>query len=37
VWFAKAELPSNGRLRFDIIPVNCFGHSGRALSVSTCY
>ena len=29
--FAAAELPLKGRYRFDVRPVECFGHKGRAI------
>lgn len=32
VWFAKAELPSKSRIRFEVRPVDCFGSSGRAIA-----
>ena len=31
--FAAAELPLKGRYRFDVRPVECFGHKGRAIHV----
>lgn len=29
--FAAADLPMKGRYRFDVRPVECFGHKGRAI------
>ena len=34
VWFARAELPPNSRIRFEVRPVDCFGTAGNAIEGS---
>ena len=30
-WFAKTELPAKARIRFEVVPLNCFGGAGNAI------
>ena len=34
VWFAKTELPAKARIRFEVVPLNCFGAAGNAIEAT---